>query len=184
MEQRTRTEVSKDHLRMNNLFYNNVFYNPEYKKSILAMREFDFLDIFFPSFKRHSFYTRLCSSLGGLALCPEIYKELKIQSPIEENRKTETFQQAPELNKENFKILIETHYAPESNWFHVDLSSDLPHIYECLLMYSILGEIMLDPNFTRETLTSYSYAFWLSGLNVYSIITISTILPNRIHLKQ
>lgn len=151
MEKRTKEDILREHLARNSLFYNNLFFGKDYKKSVAGLEAFSFLDYFYPSFKTHNLFTRLKSALGGLALDQAIYKKLKIRFPLNTDF-TKSLGWA-EPNQEDFDLDVTVNYQPESNWFQADLSQDFNHIFYCLRLYSIMGEMILDPDFKFETLS-------------------------------
>ena len=151
MEKRTKEDILKEHLARNSLFYNNLFFGKDYKKAVAGLETFSFLDYFYPSFKTHNLFTRLKSALGGLALDQAIYKKLKIRYPLN----TDFIKPLgwAEPNQEDFDLDVTVNYQPETNWFQADLSQDFNHIFYCLRLYSIMGEMILDPDFKFETLS-------------------------------
>ena len=151
MEKRTKEDILKEHLARNSLFYNNLFFGKDYKRAVAGLEAFSFLDYFYPSFKTHNLFTRLKSALGGLALNQAIYKKLKIRFPLNTDF-TKPLGWA-EPNQEDFDLDVTVNYQPETNWFQADLSQDFNHIFYCLRLYSIIGEMILDPDFKFETLS-------------------------------
>ena len=148
-------EARDDHKKYNELFFNQLFFTPEYAKALTAISDLSFLDYFHPDMHTFSFETRLRSVCGGMGLIPEVYDALKMRFPItsEFNQEIGWYQRTDETD-EDIGILINVHYTPSpTNWFRVDLHEDMNHIIYCLRLYSILGEIINDPNFTEDKLT-------------------------------
>lgn len=156
MRKRTREDVVREHMHANSSFYNNIFYGEDYRKSITAMQQFQFLGYFHPNLTRMNFVSRLHCVCGGLA-SPEnvdqIYGELKLRKPTELdfNKPLGWYEVKSNEDSESVaEMLVSSGYESEANWFKVDLSDDLQHIFYCLRLYSIMGEIFLDPNFDPD----------------------------------
>jgi len=148
--ERSREDIVKEHLRMNGPFYNNLYYGPDYAKSAKAIRDFRFLDFFYPDMTRMNFPTRLECVCGGLAAAcnqEQVYDLIKIRRPLETDF-TKPLGWCTLLTMyESLDIVIPTIYSDEANWFKVDISECRDHLYFCLRLYSIMGKILLDPNF-------------------------------------
>lgn len=153
MKKRTKADVVAEHIRLNRTFYNNVFYGFDFARGIKAMKEYSFLDYFHPDLYRMAFQVRLQSVCGGMARAGAssmLYSYLNMRAPqcLDFNKpigwtKTET-----EDDRDNIsEILCDSNYNEEDNWFHVNLSDDLNHNFFCMRLYSIMGEILQDPNF-------------------------------------
>lgn len=156
LEQRTKEDIVKEHLRLNGSFYNNLFYGTEFAKTAKVVGEFEFFDYFYPDLKRMPFPARLECICGGLASSEsrdEIYKVLEMRQPL-----CTDFTQPvgwcrvedSDDAREKYEMFITSTYTPEANWFGVDLSADLDHAMFCLRLYSVMGEILLDPNFSPD----------------------------------
>lgn len=150
LDKRTKEEIAKEHLNRNALFYDHLFYSPDYAKSLKSMEEFSFFDYFYPDFKTHNLYSRLKSSLGGLGLSKEIYQMLGMRYPLsgDFNRPIGWKVNDPK----NLDIAVTVNYVDQVNWYLADTSDDQTHIFFCLRLYSILGDIMLNPNFSMDDL--------------------------------
>ncbi|MCM1531943.1 MAG: hypothetical protein NC114_06685 [Ruminococcus flavefaciens] len=156
MRKRTREDVIKEHLRVNGSYYNNIFYGEDYLKSVTALKQFQFMKYFHPNMTRMNFVTRLKCVCGGLA-SPEnanqIYTELKLRKPtdLDFSKPLGWYEVHTEEDVDSVAaMLMKSNYESESNWFKVDLGDDLNHIFYCLRLYSIMGEIFLDPNFDPD----------------------------------
>lgn len=156
MKKRTREDVVREHLRVNGTYYNNIFYGEDYRKSVTALKQFSFMTVFYPNLTRMNFIARLKCVCGGLASpehASQIYTELKIRQPAELEF-TKPLGWIPVSSGEEAEsvadMLVRSNYESDSNWFKVDLSDDLNHIFYCLRLYSIMGEIFLDPNFDPD----------------------------------
>lgn len=152
MSKRTKEDVVKEHLRMNGSFYNHIFYGSDYQKAVQAMPKLKFLEFFYPNLTRMDFSIRLHCVCGGLASpenASDIYKELGMREPLDTDFSNPLgwFVVTEEQAEEVSSMLIRANYSAEANWLKADLSDDLAHILFCLRLYSIMGEILLDPNF-------------------------------------
>lgn len=168
MTKRTKEEVVKEHLRVNGTYYNNIFYGEDYRTAVTALSKFAFMRVFYPNFTRMNFVTRLKCVCGGLAspeYASQIYQELQLRSPTELdfNKPLGWREVATETDADSVaQMLISSNYDVDSNWFKVDLSDDLVHIFYCLRLYSVMGEIFLDPNFDPEVNLSPEHIALLS----------------------
>lgn len=163
LAKRSREDVIKEHLRVNGSFYNNVFYGTEFAKAAKAISEFEFLDFFYPDVKTMPFAVRLECVCGGLAASScrdEVYAVLGIKSPLETDFNKPlgwcSSEDAADLWKDG---ILANEYWQESNWFKANMSNDVDHQFFCLKLYSVMGEILLDPNFMPDIhLTDKHYA--------------------------
>lgn len=153
---KTKEEILKDHLQLNGNFYNHVFFGNEFSQSVKAIKEFSFFNYFYPNFRTHSLYARLKSALGGMGYSKEVYNQLKIRYPFETDfTKPLGFISSNEV--EDINLLSTLSYDVNTNWFHCDLSNDVNHTFYCLRLYSILGDMMNNPNFNMDDLTDNHY---------------------------
>lgn len=150
---RTRKQVVEEHMRLNRAYYNNIFYGPEFAKSVQALKEFSFLDYFWPDLQRMAFSTRLetvCGGIASSAVADTTYHNLGIRKPLCTNF-TKPLGWVDITDKDSYEdvseVLYYMEYDTEANWFKADLSKDLNHNLFCMRLYSIMGEILLDPNF-------------------------------------
>ncbi|MCM1532567.1 MAG: hypothetical protein NC114_09895 [Ruminococcus flavefaciens] len=164
MNKRTKADVIAEHLRMNRNFYNNVFYGFDFARSIKALKEFTFLDYFHPDLYRMAFQVRLQSVCGGMAsanAAGTMYHFLGIRAPqcLDFDKPLGQATTETEDDRDNIaEILCDANYNEECNWFHVSLADDVYHNFYCMRLYSVMGEIVQDPNFDPEvSLTPYHY---------------------------
>lgn len=156
-KKRTKEDVIRDHLSYNAQFYNNVFYNKEYATNMVIASGIKYLDYFYPNMITHNFYTRLHTSIGGIGLNESIYKDLHIRSPLETDYTKPLGWCKPE-QVTDFDIIVQTNYNQYVNWFKVDLSDDIDHIFYCARLYSILGEIINNPKYDDSSLSEMHHA--------------------------
>lgn len=152
IEKRTKDDIVREHLQTNRLFYNNIFYGPDYMKSLKAI-SFKFLDFFYPDVGRMSFQARLecvCGGLAGGGSRDEIYSALGIRNPLCVDFTKELGWCTTDQSDSAINVFINSNYFDSSNWFKVDLSNDPDHILFCLRLYSVMGEMFLDPNFNPD----------------------------------
>jgi hypothetical protein len=152
LDARSREDIVKEHLYNNSLFYNSIFYGDDYSKSVKAVASISFLDFFYPSFKTHNFYSRIKTALAGLGVNEDIYEQFGMRYPLctDFSKPIGWMKDWPE---EDFKLAVSMESDTTISWFQTDSTDDLNHVKYCLALYSILGEIMLDPNFKEENLT-------------------------------
>lgn len=153
IENRTKDDIVREHLMINRSFYNNIFYGPEYAKSAKAITGFRFLDFFYPDITRMSFQARLecvCGGLAGGGSREEIYAGLGIRNPLCTDFTKELGWCTSGESDEAVDIFVNSNYVDTLNWFKVDLSDDPDHVLFCLRLYSVMGEILLDPNFNPD----------------------------------
>ena len=148
-------DIREDHLRANANFYNQLFYSPDPAISIGLIKELPFLEYFYPNVKRLNLYSRMKGACGGLALDPEMYRRLGIRMPYSENKSNLTA--VPEMSmedREDLNIYIDANYDEYSNWYKVD-AKDNSHIIFCCKLYSLMDEILNNPQFDINDLTVY-----------------------------
>lgn len=148
---KSNADAQKCHLHYNTQFYNHVFYNKDYAKAITNMNEFAFMEYFHPNLITHSFISRVSTSIGGLGIDKSVYQTMGIRYPFETDF-TKPLGWC-DMSDDDFNQNIIYGYIPKTNWFRVDLSKNVTHVKYCLMMYSILGEILIDPDFTVDRLS-------------------------------
>lgn len=165
ISKRTKKDVVEEHMRLNQSYYNNIFYGPEFSKSIRALKEFQFFQYFWPDLKHMSFSARLecvCGGMAGGESAQTVYKNLGLRPPLCMDLSVplgwKNMTEPSDRNDVSY-ALYQAEYNADSNWYHVDLGDDYQHMFYCLRLYSIMGEILLNPNFNPETdLTEAHYA--------------------------
>lgn len=155
MSKRSADEIKADHQKMNNYLYNHIFYSDEYVKEVQMMEQYQFLRYFYPNMKTHNFYTHLQVSLGTLGTDKMLYEKLGIRYPLETDFTKPIGWNILAIQLDELKLYIDANYEAYSNWFHENLCYDLDHIIYCLRLYSIMGEILNDPNFRMDMLNEY-----------------------------
>ena len=155
MSKRSVDEIKADHQKMNNYLYNHIFYSDEYVKEVQMMEQYQFLRYFYPNMKTHNFYTHLQVSLGTLGTDKVLYEKLGIRYPLETDFTKPIGWNILAIQLDELKLYIDANYEAYSNWFHENLCYDLDHIIYCLRLYSIMGEILNDPNFKMDMLNEY-----------------------------
>lgn len=153
-DKRTKEDIIREHLRVNSTFYNQVFYNNEFVSSIRAIKEFNFLDYFYPNFKSFNLYTRMKTVLGGMGMKKEVFDALGIRFIFEADYSVSLGNVDPG-EVEGFDTIFGMNYNPLDNWYAADLSNDPDHALYCLRLYSILGYIINKPDFNIEDLGPY-----------------------------
>lgn len=153
LSDRTREDIIEEHLRVNGSFYNNVFYGSGYLESLKQFQTFKFLDFFYPNFTRMSFPIRLLCCCGQLGIgegAEAIYPKIHMRSPMSVDMTEKIGWCTSDDIQDDIESWIHMNYMSESNWFKVDLSDDIQHIFFCIRLYSIMGKMMLDPNFDPD----------------------------------
>lgn len=155
IEKRTKEQIQKDHLNKNSTFYNSLFFGKDYAESIKAIQAYTFLDFFYPSFKTHSFYSRIKTALGGIATNKNFYQRLGLRYPLDTdtNHHLTWYKNLSESDEEQLAIDIGSDCFDDAAWFHVNTAMDMDHVKYCLGLYSILGMIVMDPNFDMNKLS-------------------------------
>lgn len=150
---RTRKQVVEEHMRVNRAYYNNIFYGPEFAKSVQALKEYPFFDYFWPDLQRMNFSTRLetvCGGFASSAMADTMYHNLGIRKPLctDFNKPLGWVEITDDESREDIEeVLYYTEYDTDANWFKADLSKDVNHSLFCMRLYSIMGEILLNPHF-------------------------------------
>lgn len=164
MDKRTKADVIAEHLRMNRNFYNNVFYGFDFARSVKALEEYKFLDFFHPDLYRMAFQVRLQSVCGGMAkrqAAKFFFSQLDMRDPqcLNFTKPLGWTANETEDDQDNIReVLCDVNYNEDDNWFHVSLADDVTHNFYCLRLYSIMGEILQNPNFDPEvSLTANHY---------------------------
>lgn len=128
----SKIEKYQQKLRFNMTACNNLFYGNIFTKTIQSLREYQFLDYFYPNLRTHNLYTRKHCACGGL-----------LMSDIDPR----------ELNGTEFDEFILSNYNARDNWFCGDLGTDLVHLSYCIQLYALLEKILLKADFRIDDLT-------------------------------
>lgn len=155
MTKRTQDEIKADREKLHNLLYNHIFYSNDYVKEVQMMEQYQFLKYFYPNMKTHNFYTHLQVSLGTLGTDKTVYEKLGIRYPFEIDYTKPIGWSILDDDLDELKLYIDANYESNSNWFCENISYDLNHTVYCLRLYSIMGEILNDPNFRMDLLSEY-----------------------------
>ena len=162
MDKRTKYDIVHEHMRRNQNYYNLVFYSDDFLKAVKQLNEFKFFDYFYPNFRTHNFYQRMQFSCGGLAVDRDVYRMLGLRYPLETDFTIPLGEYRP-VDQETFQMYLDSTYSELSNWFRVG-KDDIGHIIYCLRLYSVLGAIMNDPNFSMELLSAQHQGLLLDWL--------------------
>lgn len=161
-------EIRKSHIHYNTQFMNNLFYNRDYAKSIANMKSFDFINVFYPNMITHTFIERLHTSLGGLGMDEQLYAQCGLRYPLE------TDFSKPigwiSITDDELAGIVAISSDTEQNWFRVTTTNNIAHVKYCLTLYSIVGEILLDPHFTMNKLDDRHIgiiSYWLQHVTYH-----------------
>lgn len=151
--ERTKQDIIKEHLKTNSLFYNNLFYTDDFSKTLKGIKEFEFLNYFYPSFKNHNLYSRIVTSLGGFGSDRGCYKMFGLPYPLD-GKVTKLSKPNMEKKRDDIELYLSVNYDCDSNWYKTD-ANDPEHIYYCLRLYVTLAQILNDSNYTNSVLDDY-----------------------------
>lgn len=148
---RTREDIIKEHLRANSLFYNYIFYNDDFVKYMKSVDSLQFLNYFYPSFKIHSFSTRLHSAIGGMAYEDDAYECIGLKNPL----KSHDIPDIPDSSKiDDLEFLVTGMYTRDYNYYREDVS-DIVHIKYCLELYCITSYILNNRDFNEAEIPEF-----------------------------
>lgn len=153
LDKRTKEEVAREHLERNSVFYNTLFYGEDFTRAVKALSTYSFLDYFYPSFKTHNFYSRIRTALSGIAVDKNLYAQFGMRYPLD----TDFTNRDNWINikdEDQFVMDIQTNSDIHASWFHADTTDDMDHVKYCMALYSILGEMMINPNFQMDSLSA------------------------------
>lgn len=153
---RTIDDIREEHLRANANYYNHLFYSPDPSISIGLIKEFPFLDYFYPNMKRLNLFTRMKGSIGGLAFERDLYeKYLGIRAPfVESDIPRYSIGGLTDIGNEEIDMFINTHYSGNNNWYKID-AADKSHILFCAKLYSMLADMIMDRNLDYTQMNAY-----------------------------
>ena len=156
LNKRSTEDIVLEHIRLNSQYYNNIFYGQDFIKSVEAIGRFSLINSFYPDMCRMSFKARLETVCGGLANgenSKTIYHNLNIREPLSLNfaEPLGDLDLVSVQKDDTLKNLVGyLNYNKDCNWFKVDLSNDIYHTVFCLRLYSIMGKILLSPQFNSN----------------------------------
>lgn len=133
---------------------NVLNFQPALGKAITNMKEYVFLDYFYPDVKSTAFSIRLLTCLGGLATNDMIWKLYGLRPPLCKDY-TQQLTHPNKLTSEEFEDKVIPWFRKQANWYHEGKAEDNIHIEYCLSLYSVLGMILLNPEFSIDNLDDY-----------------------------
>ena len=152
-------KLSDQEIRLKNLEIagrtaNILNFQPALGKALGNLKEYEFLNYFYPDVKSTSFQLRMITSLGGMVNHPEVWKEYNLRPPLCTDMNQPLTHPNTEITNDQFFDLYNLYYNGCQNWFNVD-DHDMTHIEYCLKLYSVMGMILLNPQFDINMLDSY-----------------------------
>lgn len=152
-------KLSAQEIRLKNLEIagrtaNILNFQPALGKALGNLKEYEFLNYFYPDVKSTSFQLRMITSLGGMVNHPEVWKEYNLRPPLCTDMNQPLTHPNTEITNDQFFDLYNLYYNGCQNWFDVD-EHDMTHIEYCLKLYSVMGMILLNPQFDINMLDSY-----------------------------
>ena len=152
-------KLSAQEIRLKNLEIagrtaNILNFQPALGKALGNLKEYEFLNYFYPDVKSTSFQLRMITSLGGMVNHPEVWKEYNLRPPLCTDMNQPLTHPNTEITNDQFFDLYNLYYNGCQNWFNVD-DHDMIHIEYCLKLYSVMGMILLNPQFDINMLDSY-----------------------------
>ena len=152
-------KLSAQEIRLKNLEIagrtaNILNFQPALGKALGNLKEYEFLNYFYPDVKSTSFQLRMITSLGGMVNHPEIWKEYNLRPPLCTDMNQPLTHPNTEITNDQFFDLYNLYYNGCQNWFDVD-DHNMTHIEYCLKLYSVMGMILLNPQFDINMLDSY-----------------------------
>lgn len=133
---------------------NILNFQPALGKALGNLKEYEFLNYFYPDVKSTSFQLRMITSLGGMVNHPEVWKEYNLRPPLCTDMNQPLTHPNTEITNDQFFDLYNLYYNGCQNWFDVD-DHNMTHIEYCLKLYSVMGMILLNPQFDINMLDSY-----------------------------
>ena len=133
---------------------NILNFQPALGKAIANLKEYSFLEYFYPDVKSNAFSIRLLTCLGGLATNDTIWKLYGLRPPLCKDY-TQQLTHPNKLTTEEFEDKVIPWFRKQANWYHEGKAEDNIHIEYCLSLYSVLGMILLNPEFSIDNLDDY-----------------------------
>ena len=143
---------------------NVLNFQPALGKAIANMKEYSFLEYFYPDVKSTAFSIRLLTCLGGLATNDMIWKLYGLRPPLCVDN-TQPLTHPIKLSPEEFEDKVIPWFRKQANWYHEGKAEDSIHIEYCLSLYSVLGMILLNPEFNMDSLDDYWMGVLTDWLN-------------------
>lgn len=143
---------------------NVLNFQPALGKAIANMKEYSFLEYFYPDVKSTAFSIRLLTCLGGLATNDMIWKLYGLRPPLCVDD-TQPLTHPNKLSLEEFEDKVIPWFRKQANWYHEGKAEDSIHIEYCLSLYSVLGMILLNPEFNMDSLDDYWIGVLTDWLN-------------------
>ena len=143
---------------------NVLNFQPALGKAIANMKEYSFLEYFYPDVKSTAFSIRLLTCLGGLATNDMIWKLYGLRPPLCVDN-TQPLTHPNKLSPEEFEDKVIPWFRKQANWYHEGKAEDSIHIEYCLSLYSVLGMILLNPEFNMDSLDDYWMGVLTDWLN-------------------
>lgn len=143
---------------------NVLNFQPALGKAIANLKEYSFLEYFYPDVKSTTFSIRLLTCLGGLATNDMIWKLYGLRPPLCVDD-TQPLTHPNKLSPEEFEDKVSPWFRKQANWYHEGKAEDSIHIEYCLSLYSVLGMILLNPEFNMDNLDDYWMGILTDWLN-------------------
>lgn len=143
---------------------NVLNFQPALGKAIANLKEYSFLEYFYPDVKSTAFSIRLLTCLGGLATNDMIWKLYGLRPPLCVDD-TQPLTHPNKLSPEEFEDKVIPWFRKQANWYHEGKADDSIHIEYCLSLYSVLGMILLNPEFNMDSLDDYWMGVLTDWLN-------------------
>lgn len=166
---------------------NVLNFQPALGKAIANLKEYSFLEYFYPDVKSTAFSIRLLTCLGGLAANDMIWKLYGLRSPLCVDN-TQPLTHPNKLSPEEFEDKVIPWFRKQANWYHEGKAEDSIHIEYCLSLYSVLGMILLNPEFNMDSLDDYWMGVltdWLNHVQTeYDELSVSVNSTSEFYHRQ
>lgn len=143
---------------------NVLNFQPALGKAIANLKEYSFLEYFYPDVKSTAFSIRLLTCLGGLATNDTIWKLYGLRPPLCADN-TQPLTHPNKLSPEEYEDKVIPWFRKQANWYNEGKAEDSIHIEYCLSLYSVLGVILLNPEFSMDSLDDYWIGVLTDWLN-------------------
>lgn len=153
-EKLTVQEIRLKNLEIAGRTANTLNFQPALGKALGNLKEYEFLNYFYPDVKSTSFQLRMITSLGGMTERQAIWEEYNLRPPLCTDVNQPLTRPNTEITNDQFFDLYNLYYNGCQNWFDV-ANHDIAHIEYCLRLYSVMGMILLNPQFDISMLDSY-----------------------------